>query len=170
MIRYHWSMPADDTDPLLTAPTKVELDAIDRVLIGALQEDGRLSYADLAELVELTPGGVRKRVIRLEDQGVVQVVGVTDPLRMGYRSMALLGVAVQGDAVQVADALSELDCVIYVVFTAGQFNLMVEVIAEDQDALFQVINRDVSSINGVARVESFPYFSIHTHRFGWGTR
>lgn len=148
----------------------VDLDDIDRALISALQEDGRLSYADLADLVELTPGGVRKRVMRLEDQGVVQVVGVTDPLRLGYRSMAMLGVVVQGDVELVADAVSELPGVIYVVFTAGQFDLMVEVIAEDQDALFRVINGDVRAIDGVARIESFPYFSIRTHRFGWGTR
>lgn len=151
------------------SPT-VELDEVDRALISALQEDGRLSYADLASLVALTPGGVRKRVMRLEDQGVVQVVGVTDPLRLGYRSMAMLGVVVQGDVELLADAVSELPGVIYVVFTAGQFDLMVEVIAEDQDALFRVINHDVRAITGVARIESFPYFSIRTHRFGWGTR
>lgn len=164
-IRYYDYMHKDASE----SPT-VELDTVDRALIAALQEDGRLSYADLAELVELTPGGVRKRVMRLEDQGVVQVVGVTDPLRLGYRSMAMLGVVVQGDVDLVADAVSELPGVIYVVFTAGQFDLMVEVIAEDQDALFRVINRDVRSIDGVARIESFPYFSIRTHRFGWGTR
>ncbi|MBP1326316.1 Lrp/AsnC family transcriptional regulator for asnA, asnC and gidA [Leucobacter exalbidus] len=163
-------MPANTSAISARQPDEVDLDAIDRVLISALQEDGRLSYADLAKLVALTPGGVRKRVMRLEEQDVVQVVGVTDPLRMGYRSMAMLGVSVRGDAEVVADALSALDCVIYVVFTAGQFNLMVEVIAEDQDDLFAVINRDVSGISGVIRVESFPYFSIHTHRFGWGTR
>ena len=165
MIRYYKCMHKDASE----SPT-VELDTVDRALIAALQEDGRLSYADLAELVELTPGGVRKRVMRLEDQGVVQVVGVTDPLRLGYRSMAMLGVVVQGDVELVADAVSELPGVIYVVFTAGQFDLMGEVIAEDQDALFRVINRDVRSIDGVARIESFPYFSIRTHRFGWGTR
>lgn len=148
----------------------VELDDVDRTLISALQEDGRLSYAELADMVSLTPGGVRKRVMRLEEQGVVQVVGVTDPLRMGYRSMAMLGVVVSGDVEAVAAAVSELPGVIYVVFTAGQFDLMVEVIAEDQEALFQVINRDVRPIKNVARVESFPYFGIRTHRFGWGTR
>ncbi|MHA3685381.1 Lrp/AsnC family transcriptional regulator [Leucobacter sp. HY1908] len=148
----------------------VDLDDVDRALISALQEDGRLSYAELAGLAGLTPGGVRKRVMRLEEQGVVQVVGVTDPLRLGYRSMAMLGIVVQGDVELVADAVSELPGVIYVVFTAGQFDLMVEVIAEDQDALFRVINRDVRAIDGVARIESFPYFSIRTHRFGWGTR
>lgn len=165
MFRYYIGMHKDASE----SPT-VELDQVDRALIAALQEDGRLSYADLAQLVELTPGGVRKRVMRLEDQGVVQVVGVTDPLRLGYRSMAMLGVVVQGDVELVADAVSELPGVIYVVFTAGQFDLMVEVIAEDQDALFRVINHDVRSIDGVARIESFPYFSIRTHRFGWGTR
>jgi Lrp/AsnC family transcriptional regulator, regulator for asnA, asnC and gidA len=64
------------------------LDDVDRALIDALQRDGRASYADLADLVGLSPAATRLRVQRLLDSGVMQVVGVTDPLALGYPVMA----------------------------------------------------------------------------------
>ncbi|WP_217133862.1 Lrp/AsnC family transcriptional regulator [Leucobacter chinensis] len=150
--------------------TPEELDAIDRALITALQDDGRLGYAELGTLVGLTPGGARKRVIRLEQRGILQVVGVTDPLKLGYHSMAMVGIVADGDLEVVARALDALDSVIYVVLTAGRYDLLAEVIATDQEALFQVINSELRGIDGVTRVETFTYYGIRTHRFGWGTR
>ncbi|WP_353987423.1 Lrp/AsnC family transcriptional regulator [Ruicaihuangia caeni] len=148
------------------------LDDIDRTLITALQEDGRLGYAELGELVGLTPGGARRRVVRLQERGVLQIVGVTDPLKLGYRSMALIGIEVNGDGdvTEVAAALDAIDDVIYVVASSGSFDLLVEVIAEDSSALFDVITRKVKRVSGVARTETFQYYAIHTHRFQWGTR
>lgn len=146
-----------------------ELDEIDRKLLAALQRDGRCGYAELGELVGLTAGGARRRVMRLEERGVVQVVGVTDPLRLGYRSMAMVGVVASGDIERIADELNDIPNVVYVVLSAGQFDLLVEVIAEDQEKLFQVINRQVRAVEGVLRAETFTYYSIRTHRFGWDT-
>lgn len=145
------------------------LDEIDRRLLAALQEDGRLGYAELGELVGLTSGGARKRVIRLKEQGVVQIVGVTDPLTLGYNCMAMVGVTASGDVTEIASALGDLPSVVYVVLTAGRFDLLVEVVAPDQSALFDVINDEIRSIDRVLQVETFPYFSIQTHRFAWGT-
>ncbi len=145
-----------------------EIDDIDRKLLSALQRDGRCGYAELGELVGLTAGGARRRVMRLEERGIIQIVGVTDPLRLGYRSMAMVGIVAQGDVEQIADALNELQNVVYVVIAAGQYDLLAEVIAEDQAALFEVINREVRNVPGVLRIETFPYYSIRTHRFGWG--
>ena len=119
-------------------------------------------------MVGLTAGGARRRVIRLEGRGIIQIVGVTDPLRLGYRSMAMVGIVAQGDVEQMADALNELQNVVYVVIAAGQYDLLAEVIAEDQAGLFEVINREVRNVPGVLRIETFPYYSIRTHRFGWG--
>lgn len=146
-----------------------ELDSVDRTLLTALQDDGRMGYADLGRLVNLTPGGARRRVMRLEERGIVQVVGVTDPFKLGYRNMAMLGIVVEGDVAEVADALGQIEDIVYVVVSAGSFDLLVEVVAKDSDALFDVINSKVRKVPGVARTETFMYYSIHTHRFGWGT-
>jgi Lrp/AsnC family transcriptional regulator for asnA, asnC and gidA len=147
-----------------------ELDEIDRVLITALQKDGRIGYAELGELVGLTAGGARKRFMRLQDRGILKVVGITDPLRLGYRSMAMVGIVADGDIEAIAAALNEIDDVIYVVLAAGRYDLLVEVIATDQAGLFEVINQKVRATPGVARAETFTYYGIRTHRFEWGVR
>lgn len=147
-----------------------EFDDVDRALITALQQDGRLGYSELGDLVGLSAGGARRRVMRLEERGIVQIVGVTDPLRLGYRSMAMVGIVADGDVERIADALGEIEQIIYVVLSAGRFDLLAEVIATDQDALFATINRQIRAIPGVSRAETFTYYSIRTHRFGWGTQ
>jgi Lrp/AsnC family transcriptional regulator for asnA, asnC and gidA len=146
------------------------LDDVDRTLIEALQRDGRASYADLADLVGLSPAATRLRVQRLLDSGVVQVVGVTDPLALGYPVMAALGVRVERNVRLVADRIAAISGVIYVVFTSGSFDLLVEVLCEDSARLLHVIDDEVRAIEGVRSVESFTYFGIHTHRFVWGAR
>jgi Lrp/AsnC family transcriptional regulator for asnA, asnC and gidA len=146
------------------------LDDTDRRLIDELQRDGRASYADLAELVGLSPAATRMRVQRLLDAGVVEVVGVTNPMALGYPVMAALGVRVDRNVREVADRIADIAGVIYVVFTSGSFDLLVEVLCEDSSRLLQVIDDEVRRIPDVRSVESFTYFGIHTHRFVWGTR
>ena len=146
------------------------LDDIDRQLIGALQKDGRASYADLATMVGLSAPATRMRVQRLLDAGVVQVVGVTNPLALGYPVMAALGVRVERNVRAVADRIADIPGVIYVVFTSGSFDLLVEVLCEDSSRLLHVIDDEVRAITDVRSVESFTYFGIHTHRFVWGAR
>lgn len=146
------------------------LDDLDRRLIDELQRDGRASYADLAELVGLSPAATRMRVQRLLDAGVVEVVGVTNPMALGYPVMAALGVRVDRNVRDVADRIADIEGVIYVVFTSGSFDLLVEVLCADSSRLLQVIDDEVRRIPDVRSVESFTYFGIHTHRFVWGTR
>lgn len=150
--------------------TPLSLDETDRRLVEALQRDGRASYAELADLVELSPAATRLRVQRLLDTGVVQVVGVTDPLALGYPVMAALGVRVERNVREVADRIAAIPGIIYVVFTSGSFDLLVEVLCEDTARLLSVIDDEVRAIPDVRSVESFTYFGIHTHRFVWGAR
>ena len=150
--------------------TNNQLDDIDRRLSDSLQRDGRASYADRADLVSLAPAATRLRVQRLLDAGVVKIVGVTDPLALGYPVMAALGVRVERNVRDVADRIADIAGVIYVVFTSGSFDLLVEVLCEDSARLLTVIDDEIRAIDGVRSVESFTYFGIHTHRFVWGAR
>lgn len=148
----------------------VNLDELDKAIITQLQRDGRMSYADLGQEIGMSPAATRQRVQRLLDSGTMQVVAVTDPTATGYPTVAMLGVRVSGDVRDVADAISELEGVIYIVMTSGSFDLMVEVIAEDPGSLLDLINDGIRALPAVETVESFLYFGIHTHRFGWGAR
>jgi len=146
---------------------RVPLDATDRSIIRELQADGRISYADLAPRVGLSAPATRQRVQRLVDSELLQVVAVTDPLKLGLPVMALVGITVDGDVRAVADRVSELDRIIYVVLTSGSFDLFAEVVCADMDELFAVVNDHIRAIDGVRTSESFVYFDIHTHRFTW---
>ena len=147
-----------------------DLDDLDRRLLALLQADGRASYADLGEAVGLSLAGARLRVLRLQERGVLQIVAVTDPLALGYGQMAQIGIVVDADVRAVADAMAAIDEVIYVVLTAGSFDLLVEVVATDSDDLLAIVNDRIRAVPGVARAETFTYYGIHTHRFTWGVR
>ncbi len=145
-----------------------ELDAIDKALLRRLQHDGRASYTDLAAEVGLTGPAVRQRVQRLTESGVLQIVGVTDPLALGLPVMALVGIRVDRPAAEVAASIAAIDAVIYLVATAGSFDLFVEVVCSSMAELATVIDDRLRPIAGVREIESFPYFGIHAHRFNWG--
>ncbi|MGW9024186.1 Lrp/AsnC family transcriptional regulator [Streptomyces sp. NPDC055722] len=143
------------------------MDEIDRAILRELQTDGRIAYADLGPKVGLSASAARQRLQRLIDSKVVQVVGVTDPMRMGGQAMALLGVTVDGDPRTVADELAAHEEVVYSVLTSGGFDLFVEVVCAGPRELLDFVNDVVRAAEGVEGVRSFPYFGIHTHRFLW---
>lgn len=145
----------------------MRLDEIDRILLRELQQDGRASYTALSEATGLSAPAVRQRVQRLRDEGVVQIVGVTDPMALGLPAMALVGVRTDGDVHAVADRISALPGVIYVVLTAGSFDLFVEIVCKEPAELLAVLNDHIKRVEGVTRAEAFTYFGIHTHRFAW---
>lgn len=146
------------------------LDDANRAIIEALQRDGRLAYGTIAEEVGLSEAAVRRRVQRLREAGVMQIVAVTDPLQLGFHRQAMVGVRVEGDVRQVAESLSALDEVDYVVMCAGSFDLLVEVVCEDDDALFHLLNDSFRSIPGVRGTESFVYLKLAKQTYSWGTR
>lgn len=150
--------------------TEPALDDVDKRLVELLQRDGRESYSGLAAIVGLSEAAVRQRVRRLIDDNVVQIVAVTDPLRLGFRRQAMVGLRTEGDIVAVADALAAIPEIDYVVFTSGSFDLLFEVVCEDDEHLLTVLNDKVRTIPGVRSTETFTYLRLHKQTYAWGTR
>jgi Lrp/AsnC family transcriptional regulator, regulator for asnA, asnC and gidA len=147
----------------------VVLDSISKKIIEQLQEDGRRPYAAIGKAVGLSEAAVRQRVGRLLDAGVMQIVAVTDPLQLGFPRQAMVGVRVEGDLDAVADALAEMPEVDYVVMTAGSFDLLVEVVAQSDDHLLEVLNRRIRPLRGVRSTETFVYLKLRKQVYAWGT-
>ncbi|WNZ08359.1 Lrp/AsnC family transcriptional regulator [Streptomyces sp. 11x1] len=147
-----------------------QLDAVSLAIVEQLQEDGRRPYAAIGKAVGLSEAAVRQRVQKLLDQGVMQIVAVTDPLTVGFRRQAMLGINVDGDLDPVADALTAMSEVEYIVITAGSFDLMAEVVCEDDDHLLEVINKRIRTLPGVRSTESFVYLKLKKQTYMWGTR
>src|ERR1700752_4326910 len=114
------------------------LDEISRQIIEQLQTDGRRSYAAIGKAVGLSEAAVRQRVQRLHETGIMQIVAVTDPLKPGFRPQAMIGLRCDGDVQQVADELAAMNEIDYVVLTAGSFDLLLEVVCEDDDHLREI--------------------------------
>lgn len=146
------------------------LDEVDRKIIGLLQRDGRRPYGAIAEDVGLSEAAVRRRVQRLRDSGVMQIVAITDPLQLGYGREALVGIRVHGDVRLVADKIAAIEEANYVVMTAGSYDLIAELIAVNDDALVHLLNDSIRSIPGVTEVETFLYLKLAKQTYTWGTK
>ena len=172
-------MPSRSTHKGVPTPERVvpeapvvpgSLDEVDRRIIGLLQRDGRRPYGAIAENVGLSEAAVRRRVQRLRDAGVMQIVAITDPLQLGYSREALVGIRVHGDVRLVADKIAAIEEANYVVMTAGSFDLIAELIAVDDDALVHLLNDSIRSIPGVTEVETFLYLKLAKQTYTWGTK
>ncbi|MEK7422750.1 MAG: Lrp/AsnC family transcriptional regulator [Actinomycetota bacterium] len=143
------------------------LDDIDRAIIEQLQTDGRTPYTRLGAAVGLSEAAVRQRVQRLTDTGVMQVVAVTNPLSIGYRRMAMIGVRTNGPSDGVSEALRAMEDIDYLVVTAGSFDLMCEVVVGDDADLLDLTNR-IRRVSGVVSTETFIYLDLVKQTFTWG--
>lgn len=146
------------------------LDATSKAIIEQLQQDGRRPYATIAAAVGLSEAAVRQRVTRMIAGGVVQIVAVTDPVQVGFSRQAMIGIHAEGNLDSVVEALSAMDEVDYVVVTAGSFDIMAEVVCEDDDDLLTLLNHHIRTIPGVRTTESFVYLKLAKQTYTWGTR
>ena len=127
------------------------------------------SYAAIGKAVGLSEAAVRQRVQRLQETGVMQIVAVTDPLMLGFRRQAMIGIRCDGDLQRVADQLSSMEEIDYVVLTAGSFDLLIEVVCEDDDHLLEILGR-VRGVPSVTSTETFVYLKLRKQTYTWGTR
>lgn len=151
------------------SPNRLRLDDIDRSIIEALQVEGRRPYKRIAAEIGVSEGSVRYRVQRLEEAGILQVVGIADPLRIGFNTMALVGVRVRpGSMEHVCRALAELPQASYVAMVTGSFDVFVEAICRDPEDFRTFLTEDLHAIEGVLGAESFIILELHKLAYGWG--
>jgi Lrp/AsnC family transcriptional regulator, regulator for asnA, asnC and gidA len=145
------------------------MDHIDRRVIAALQSEGRRAFRSIAEEVGVSESVVRYRVQRLEKAGILQVVGIADPLKIGFDLMAMVGVRVTpGSIAEVCAALESLPETSYVAAVAGQYDIFVEVVCRDTAHFQHLLTEEIHRIVGVAATESFLILEIHKMAYGWG--
>ena len=150
----------------VSAPRRI--DALDQGIIESLQANGRESFRAIAARLGVSEATVRARYGRLCDDDILQVVGVTNPLGLGFEQ-ALIGVKTSGPPQPVADEISSWEEADYVVITAGQYDLVVEIVATDRRELLDLTNR-MRALDGVVSTETFLYLDLVKQLYDWGTR
>jgi Lrp/AsnC family transcriptional regulator, regulator for asnA, asnC and gidA len=143
------------------------LDRIDQSIIEALQKNGRASFRRIAADIGISEATVRARYGRLCDDDILQVTGVTNPLGLGFEAMAMVGVRTSGAPEPVADEIAKWDEAGYVVVTAGQYDILVELVCADRRELLDLTSR-IRALDGVASTESFLYLAMWKQLYDWG--
>jgi Lrp/AsnC family transcriptional regulator for asnA, asnC and gidA len=146
------------------------LDDVNRAIVEQLRQDGRRTYGTIAEAVGLSDAAVRQRVQKMRDAGIMQIVAVTDPLQTGLRSRAMIGIRADGDTRVVAERLAAVDDIGHVVLCAGPFDILVELVTEDDGTLLDFLNGVIRKIPGVRETETFMYLKVIKQTYSWGTR
>lgn len=146
------------------------LDAPNRAIIEQLQLDGRRSYAAIGQSVGLSEAAVRQRVQKLREAGVIDIVGVTDPKQMGFSRQALVGIRASGDVRLLAEKLAGVPEIDYVVICAGGFDILVELVCEDDHHLLELLNTTIRAHPEVQQAETFVYLELAKQTYAWGTR
>ncbi|CAG1011584.1 Regulatory protein AsnC [Anaerolineales bacterium] len=137
------------------------LDSIDQYIIDAMRKDGREAFAQIAEKLNVSPGMIRQRYNRLVELGYLKVVAVTNPLMMGMRTMALIGVHTDGHRMlQVAEQISKLEEVVYLVVVGGRYDIICEVFCRDHEDLLKFLTEKLAKVEGIRETESFIHLKI----------
>jgi Lrp/AsnC family transcriptional regulator, regulator for asnA, asnC and gidA len=158
--------PTSGTERGPVAPAR-KIDELDRGIIEALQANGRESFRAIAARVGVSEATVRARYARLTAEGILQVVAVTNPLGLGYEQ-ALIGVKTSGSPEKAADAIARWPEADYVIATAGQFDLVVELVATDRRHLLDLTSR-LRSLPDVVSTETFVYLEMWKQLYDWGS-
>lgn len=145
------------------------LDDADRTIIELLQADGRMPFTKIAAEVGLTEGAIRQRVQRLTDDGVMQIVAVTDPLSLGARRVAMVGIRVTDDVERTAQALAEMPEVEYLMATSGRYDAMFEILVDDDEHLMRFLSA-LRTRSDIAAAESMVCLKMFKQTFSWGAR
>ena len=157
--------------PRTTAARGDDVSTLDKRIIEHLQQDGRRPFTQIATDLGVSEAAVRARTNRLVERGILQIVGVTDPLKLGFQQMAMIGIRCERDKlVEVSERIAEMPEVDYVVITAGAYDLLIETVCEDNEALLRFLADKLRQIDGVRDTETFVYLRMVKQTYQWGTR
>ena len=161
----------DGKSPLVSRrPARNPIDPVSKSIIEMLQVDGRRAYDSIATELGISEDSVVQRVKQLTEAGVIQIAAVTDPLQLGFARQAMLGINVEPSLVQqVSKSLAAIPDVVYVVITAGGFDIIVEVVGESDAHLLELVTA-IRPIPGVTSIHTFLYLELEKQTYAWGVR
>lgn len=147
----------------------LQLDETDRGIVAHLQYDGRMPFTDIAAELDLSEGAVRRRVKRMIESGVLQIVGIVEPQYLQWQAAAMIGVTVQAGQVDaVAHQIAPFPEVSYLFMASGEFDLFVEVYCRDREHLVSFLSKKLQKVPGVERTETFMILKMYKLSYRWG--
>ncbi|MGD8403331.1 MAG: Lrp/AsnC family transcriptional regulator [Anaerolineales bacterium] len=143
------------------------MDKIDLELIAILQKDGRTPFTEIAKQLNISEGTVRNRLSRLQEQEVIQIIGMVDPYNLGFDAPAMIGISVEPPKLEsAAEIIATFEEVSYLIMVSGEFDLLVEVMCQNREALAEFLNQKLRQVPGVTRTQT--YLILRTFKMAYG--
>lgn len=146
-----------------------QLDETDRAIVSHLQYDGRKPFTEIAANLGVSEGAIRRRVKRMTDEGILQIVGIVEPQFLEWNAAGMIGVSVQAGQVEaVGEQIAQFPEVTYLFMASGGFDLFVEVYCRDRQHFVSFLNRKLQQVPGVERTETFMILKMFKLSYRWG--
>jgi Lrp/AsnC family transcriptional regulator for asnA, asnC and gidA len=147
----------------------IQLDDTDVGIIQQLQYDGRLPFTQIAAELGISEGSVRRRVKRLTESGLLQIVAVVEPQFLGWNAAGMIGVTVQSGQIDaVAYQIAQFPEVSYLFMVSGEFDLFVEVYCKDMDHFVSFLSQELQQVPGVVHTRTFMILKMYKLSYRWG--
>ena len=149
---------------------KKNIDKLDAEIITILQSDGRISNTEIAKSLSVSEATIRSRIKRLVDDEIIQIVAVSNPLKLGFEITGDLYITVDMAKMEnVIKAISRFKELWYIVATTGRSNLNAEFVVKNLEDLHELVYDRLSRIDGVRQVETAIIMKYVKRKYNFGT-
>ena len=147
----------------------MKLDARDEKLLAILQEDARISQAEIASMLDVSEATVRRRILALLDADVMKIAAVANPFKLGFHLIVIMGLNVKhGQSARIEAALAELPEVRFLGVTLGSYDLMLEAWLRSNDELLRFMTKTLVEIPGIVSTQSHQVIKLSKYTYDWG--
>ncbi len=151
-------------------PRSIRFDAVDEQIVGLLRTNGRTTNSELARKLGVTEGAIRKKFKKLTSAGLLRIVAVADPKKLGYAIDVFSGIQVSpGHILKVAEQLVSFDPVRYVALTTGSYDILLEAMFRNQDELMEFLTKTLPGVPGIVRSETWHLLNVMKRNYDWLT-
>ncbi len=142
-------------------------DKLNRAIISALENDGRTPFSEIANRLDVSEGTIRNRVNAMKEAGLLRIVAIVDPVAAEYKTDAMLGVKVSATASpgDVAKRLTSLSNVVYILWVGGRYDLLVEVVTNDNESFLEFLENEIHGQSDIASVETMMGLQSFKNQF-----
>lgn len=149
---------------------KKTIDAVDCRMIELLQKDGRISHTEIAKSIGISEATVRTRLQRLIQEEYIQIVAVSNPLKLGYEVVGTIRIHVDIKKMdRIIRELKTIKALWHIVQTTGGTGIDTEFVLKSLDELNRLIFDQINRIEGVLRTETTLFLNYIKRDYDWGT-
>ena len=144
------------------------MDELDHRIMAELTQDSRQNSAELARKLNVSETTIRRRIQRLEDDGVITFSAIVNPAKLGYNIMAILALEVDlGSIDEVSESLAICPNVRYVSLCTGNHDIFIGTSFRSSSELTRFVKDYLARIPGIRRSETFLILDVKKDEVGW---